>query len=98
MARGKIKGAPKTGGRSKGTPNRVTEKREAEIAASGLTPLDFMLAILRNEAMSFDARFAAAEKAAPYCHAKLAAVSVGGDVEGHVIYEIVTGVPRSSQD
>ncbi len=36
------------GGRQKGTPNKVTVKRAAEIAASGTTPLDFMLSFLRD--------------------------------------------------
>jgi hypothetical protein len=34
-------GTPKTGGRKKGTPNKATAARQAEIAASGLTPLQF---------------------------------------------------------
>ncbi len=33
----------KTSGRKKGTPNKLTAKRQAEIAESGLTPLDYML-------------------------------------------------------
>ena len=36
-------------GRKKGSPNKVTAAREAEIAASGLTPLDYMLGILRDK-------------------------------------------------
>lgn len=66
-------------GRPKGVPNKVTIKRAAEIAASGLTPLDYMLSILRDEKQSQEDRFAAAEKAAPYCHAKLAAMTLSGD-------------------
>jgi hypothetical protein len=37
----------KTGGRRKGTPNKTTIAREAEIAASGATPLEVMLANMR---------------------------------------------------
>ena len=43
MAKGR-----KTGGRKKGTPNKITAAREANIAASGLTPLDFMLGVMRK--------------------------------------------------
>ncbi len=68
------KGSPKLGGRSKGTPNRATAKREAEIAAAGITPLDYMLQILRDEDKTADERFEAAKAAAPYVHPKLAAV------------------------
>lgn len=39
----------KTSGRQKGTPNKVTMQREAEIAASGLTPLKYMLKVLSDE-------------------------------------------------
>ena len=41
-------GTPKTGGRKKSTPNKITAAREADIAASGLTPLEYMLKILRD--------------------------------------------------
>jgi hypothetical protein len=46
-ARGRPKGLPKTGGRKKGSVDK--RKREAEIAASGLTPLDYMLGTVRAE-------------------------------------------------
>ena len=62
----------KTGGRQKGTPNKVTVEREAEIASSGLTPLEHFLEILRDNGRQDKERFAAAVAAAPYCHPKLA--------------------------
>ncbi len=68
------------GGRQKGVPNRRTAEREADIAASGLTPLDFMLDILRDTTRPDADRLEAAKQAAPYCHAKLAAVAVDLDV------------------
>src|SRR5436190_14268321 len=43
-------GIPKTGGRKEGTPNKATATREAEIRASGVTPLDFMLGVMRDDA------------------------------------------------
>lgn len=67
----------KTGGRQKGTPNRATAAKAAEIAASGLTPLDYMLSVLRNETNEQAIRLDAAHKAAPYVHAKLATIDVG---------------------
>ena len=74
-------------GRKQGAPNKATAKRQKEVAASGLTPLDFMLTVLRDEAASMDNRMWAAEKAAPYVHAKLASVEVtgkdGGPLEHH---------------
>ncbi len=58
------------GGRQKGTPNWATAAREAAIAESGKTPLDFMLSVLRDEDASIKERMWAAVAAAPYCHAK----------------------------
>ena len=43
---------PKTGGRKKGTQNKASAARERAIAASGLTPLDYMLSLLRDETNS----------------------------------------------
>jgi hypothetical protein len=44
---GRGKGHPKTGGRQKGAVDKI--KREAILAAQGITPLDYMLGIVRNE-------------------------------------------------
>jgi hypothetical protein len=63
----------KTGGGSRaGSPNKATAKREAEIAASGLTPLDYMLKVLRNPKKPHVERMKAAVAAAPYVHPRLA--------------------------
>ena len=72
----------KFGGRVKGTPNKLTAHKERAIAASGLTPLDYMLSILRDELLPSDARMDAAKAAAPYSHAKLQAMDANltGDV------------------
>ena len=40
----------KTGGRKKGSLNKVTSEMKAAIAASGETPLEYMLRIMRDEA------------------------------------------------
>ena len=69
MAKGR-----KTGGRMKGTPNKATIARQAEIATSGLTPLEFMLSVMRDEQADTATRLDAAVKAAPYVHPKLAAI------------------------
>ena len=37
----------KTGGRQAGTPNKASAARQAEVAASGVTPLEVMLANMR---------------------------------------------------
>jgi hypothetical protein len=65
-------------GRKRGARNKVTLAREAELAASGLTPLDYMLSILRDPEASHEDRKWASEKAAPYCHHRLSATEVTG--------------------
>ena len=83
----------KTGGRTKGTPNKTTSaaaKRAAEIASSGLTPLEYMLQILRDEKQDVAARMDAAHKAAPYVHPKLASVELGGKDGGPLQIQVVS--------
>jgi hypothetical protein len=38
------------GGRAKGIPNKASAKRAEAVAASGLTPLDYMLDLMREGA------------------------------------------------
>jgi hypothetical protein len=68
------------GGRAAGTPNKASAAKAAEVAASGLTPLDFMLSILRDTEKPEDVRLDAAHKAAPYVHPKLANIEHSGDL------------------
>ncbi len=75
MAKG---GARANAGRKPGVPNKRTAEKTAEIEASGLTPLDYMLSMLRDDSLEPMARFEAAKAAAPYVHAKLAAVEFSG--------------------
>lgn len=71
MARG---GKRPGAGRKAGSPNKATAERQKAIEESGLTPLEYMLTIMRDEAMTPESRFEAAKAAAPYVHPKLAAV------------------------
>jgi hypothetical protein len=79
---GRPSGLPKTGGRKKGVPNKATAAREAEIKQSGLTPLEFMLKVMRDEDASRKERMRAAADAAPYVHPKLS--SIEGSLELNV--------------
>jgi hypothetical protein len=73
----------KTGGRQKGVRNKATAKREAEIAATGLTPLEYLLSIVRNPRAKAATRIDAAKSAAPYVHPKLSSIAmqVAGDAD-----------------
>ncbi len=90
-------GTPKTGGRRKGSRNKASLKREAEIAASGLTPLDFMLSLLRDEKREIEDRKWAAQHAAPYVHPKLQAVQHTG-VDGEPIQFVIYGTGKSESE
>lgn len=77
----KIKGGKRAGaGRKKGVPNKRTAEIQAKVEASGLTPLDYMLEIMRDEAGDKRDRLNAAVSAAPYVHARLAAVELSGKI------------------
>jgi hypothetical protein len=74
-----LRGGKRPGsGRPKGVPNKANAERQAAIAASGLTPLDYMLFVLRNESADPHERMEAAKSAAPYVHPKLASIEHGG--------------------
>lgn len=49
----------------------------AGIRASGTTPLDYMLQVMRDEGVEPAKRLDAAKAAAPYVHPRLASVAVG---------------------
>lgn len=71
------RGAARTS-RKAGSAARLTEAGPA--AEDGLTPLDYMLTMLRDESLEPKARFDAAKAAAPYVHAKLASVEHSGGI------------------
>ena len=89
MARGGSKSGERRGGRKKGTPNKASAKREAEIAKSGKTPLQFLLDRMRNAKVDMAERIECAKAAAPYVHPKLASVEHSGDGGGPLVVEIV---------
>jgi hypothetical protein len=64
----------KTGGRQKGTPNRVTLDIRRTIAESGETPLEYMIRVMRDETVEPSRRDAMARTAAPFLHPRLLAV------------------------
>jgi len=66
----------KTGGRQKGTPNKLTSEMRQAIAESGESPLDYMIRIMRDETVEPSRRDAMARTAAPYLHPRLSAVDL----------------------
>ena len=71
-------GAREGAGRKPGTPNRATAERQREIAATGETPLEYLIRVMRDTTADYERRDKAASAAAPYVHAKLASVEYAG--------------------
>jgi len=83
---GRHKGTPKTGGRKAGTFNRKTAELIKAIEESGITPLDYMLSILRDEEKPENIRLQAAKDSAPYVHQKLQSIEMESNVTtNHVV-------------
>lgn len=91
MARG---GARPNAGRKVGAASKKTREIADKAASEGITPLDYMLEILRKEDLGPDAdpaqvlahqamRFEAAKAAAPYIHPKLSSVEMNANVTNH---------------
>jgi hypothetical protein len=77
------------GGRRKGSRNKASAKREAEIAASGKTPLEYLLEHMRDESAPVSERMDCAKAAAPYVHPKLASVTVAGKLSIEKIEHVI---------
>src|SRR5215467_4645099 len=89
MPRGSRPGE-RRGGRQRGTPNKKTLLKNAVfLAASGggtsaernRSPLDFMLALMRDPQVPLDDRIDLAAKAAPFVHARPAPVRKSDDLK-----------------
>ena len=88
MPRGSQPGE-RRGGRQKGTPNRANTERAAQIAASGLTPVDFLLSVMRDTKAEVATRIDAGKAVAPYVHPKLANIEVSGKDGGPLEVKLV---------
>ena len=82
-------GAPKTGGRQPGTPNKRTLALRMGVADAGAPvelaekpprqlPLDFLLQVMADESQPIATRVDAAKAAAPYVHFRKGLVDTGG--------------------
>jgi hypothetical protein len=84
MPRGSRPGE-RRGGRQRGTPNKKTLLKNAAIAAAAakgeVSPLDFLIAVMRDSNTPFDLRIKVAMAALPYVHAKLESSAPGISAE-----------------
>ena len=63
-----------------GAPNTESARIRDEIAFAGLTPLEFMLRVMRDEGADEAKRLDAAKAAAPYVHPRLNATTLDAKV------------------
>lgn len=75
-------GARAGAGRKKGSATQKTREIADRAANEGLTPLEYMLKIMRDEGADEARRLDAAKSAAPYVHPRLSTMDakVQGDV------------------
>jgi len=99
MARG---GKRPGAGRKPGSANTRTREIADKAIAEGITPLEYMLSVLRDEDADKLVRFEAAKAAAPYVHPKLAAIEHtgkdGGPVEAITRVELVAPDHGNGED
>jgi len=81
-------GARPGAGRPKGAANKLNDQARAQALEGGISPLDYLLGVLRDSQLDRDTRIDAAKAAAPYVHARLAAVEHSGNDEKPVRIEI----------
>jgi len=76
-------------GRPKGAKNRRTillEEGNRLASKGGVTPLEHLLSVMRDERKPLRDRLEAAKAAAPYCHPRLSVQYVTAKEEGHTTH------------
>jgi hypothetical protein len=71
----------KSGGRQKGALNKINREMREALLSGGVSPLEYMLRVMRDETAETSRRDKMAADAAPYLHPRLAAVEHSGEVE-----------------
>ena len=66
---------------SNATEEPETQTADPSVSEVAMSPLDYLLLILRDEGQPQSARVEAAKAAAPYLHPRLAQVAHGGAVQ-----------------
>lgn len=71
-----------------GRPNKATKAREQIISQQGITPLAYLLEVLRDSGNELGVRMDAAKAAAPYVHPRLSQAQVehSGQVDLRAYY------------
>src|SRR3979490_747386 len=84
--RGRPKGLPKTGGRKKGSLNKVTLAHRAaldQMKVDRTDPMSFFISVMRNPDAPFEEVKAAARELLSYSHPKLASIESRSGAKTH---------------
>lgn len=83
------RGGARTGaGRPKGGANKINDEARTKALATGISPLDYLLGVLRDDTKEQAVRIDAAKAAAPYVHARLQAIEHSGDKDKPVTISV----------
>ena len=91
-------GARPNAGRKKGEPGKKQKALIEAAESTGLMPVAYLLGIMRDESADQKDRMDAAKNAAPYLHARLAAVEHTGKDGGPMQMEARTALDLSRLD
>lgn len=91
-------GARPGAGRPKGSANKKTQEIVARALAGGVTPLEYMLNVMRDISADEDRRDEMARAAAPYMHPRLQAVEHTGEGGGPIDANITVRFVKSTDD
>lgn len=67
---------PRGRGRPPGSRNKRTVETQERVAASGMTPLEYLTSVYQDEERDESRRIDAAKAAAPYVHPRLAQIDM----------------------
>ncbi len=86
-------GARPGAGRPRGRRSSKSVEQLAAIAGTGLTPLEYLLNMMRDERQTEEKRLDAAKAAAPYVHPKLANIEAThkGDAANPIVISATDG-------
>ena len=90
MADGRAKngGKRENAGRKPGALTRYKKEVAEKVADEGITPLEFLVSVVRDKKAKKRDRVDAAKAAAPYCHKRMPQ-AFEGDIRGSFVYEVV---------
>ena len=85
---------PNPHGRPKGSKNKSTQERMAAMLAGGITPLEYMLSVVRDPTVEYRRRDSMAASAAPYLHPRLASTEIKGDADKPIAHTLTIQFKR----